>query len=271
MTSARVLLLGSGAGTAVIEPLLRRVVNVSRVADPSFEAEGRAAESPDRCDHSDVDIVVSLVDNEDHLRKFVRDQFGSGGRGKVRHLIDLGLTDLAKVRLLADACHPIGFDVHAGHLSVWAEGGTWRSLLYMQPRSMTARALVPILDAMGGVVPVSNPKSTGLLCELLSGVNLAVAREAMRIGCSAGIDPDILLRLLQRGSAANAMLTDASVVEARSSQAARDFDEQSKFARDRLRIAVDAARTRGHSAFFGALALTRFAAAASGAVSRVPE
>lgn len=263
-------MLGGGARAAVIEPFLRRVANVVRAADADVGSEGKAAGSSVGCDHSDANVVVSLLDDEEQLRKFVHGQFGSEGRGNVLHLIDLGLPHLESARRLADACHPIGIDVHAGHLSVWAEAGAWRSLVYVQPRSMIAGTLAPIFDAMGGVVPVSNPKSIGLLCDLLSGVNLAVAREAVRIGFGAGIDPGVLLGLLQRGSAANTMLSDASVAAARCLHAAGGFDERSALARDRLRVAVDAARAYGHSTFFGALALTRIAASASGAVGRVP-
>lgn len=270
MTSASVLLLGGGNLAAVVEPLLRRVANVVRVADPDVGSEEKAAGSSVGRDHSDANVIVSLVDDEERLRKFVHGQFGSEGGGNVLHLIDLGLPHLERTRRLADACHPIGIDVHAGHLSVWAEAGALRSLVYAQPRSMIAGALAPIFDAMGGVVPVSNPKLIGLLCDLLSGVNLAVAREAVRIGFGAGIDPDVLLGLLQRGSAANAMLSDASVVAAPSRHAAGGFDERSALARDRLRVAVDAARAYGHSTFFGALALTRIAASARAAVGRVP-
>ena len=218
MTQARketVALVGLGSlGSAVAArirtaglELLLYDVDQARTADVVEATGGRGV--PDIPALADASIAVCLLPDTDAVDDVVRGRPGLlGALAPGSLVLDMGSSDPHRTIELADAASAVGIEyadapvsggvarAHAGDLTVMF-GGTEEQLERARP----------ILEAVGStVVPVGRvgaAHAAKALNNLLSAIGLAGALEVLEVAQRFGVDPDLMLEIVNGSSGRN--------------------------------------------------------------------
>ena len=172
----------------------------------------RSAASPQAVGH-EADIVFASLPRPDVLTEIALAKDGLCHGRRVRCLVDLSTTgsvieqevakQLARHRIpLVDA--PV-----TGGLK-GAEDGTLTVMVAGNAKSV--RSARPLLDIFGRVVVVGPKAGQGqtlkLINNMLSAIALAGSSEAFVMGVKAGLDPDVMLDVINTGSGRNSATLD---------------------------------------------------------------
>jgi len=184
-------------------------------------------------------ILVTAFDDEDAARAALRDEDGVfAGCREGQAILDLSPITPQLFLEIVSLMARRGVRVHGAAL----EGGRAYvddSVLADPQAEKAVRAAAPVVRATGA--PGSSKAMAIVEC-MLTGVVAAAGAEAIALGVAAGVDADVLVKLLLKGSGGNQQLRGGCVV--RDSQRAIEL-----VAAQRL------GRQVGHSVYFGSLAL----------------
>jgi 3-hydroxyisobutyrate dehydrogenase-like beta-hydroxyacid dehydrogenase len=131
----------------------------------------------------------------------------------VAAFVDLGTSGPAASQAVAAALAP----VHVGAIDAPVSGGVkgaaagTLTLMVSGPASAVARAR-PLLEVLGRVIIVGERPGLGqtlkLANNLMSAASLAIASEAMAMGVKAGLDPAVMLDVINASSGRNSATQD---------------------------------------------------------------
>jgi 3-hydroxyisobutyrate dehydrogenase len=202
--------LGSAVAARIREAgleLLLYDVDQARAADVAAATGGRRV--PGIPELADASIVVCLLPDTAAVDDVVRGQpglLGTLGHGSL--VIDMGSSDPHRTIDLADAAAAVGVEYADAPVS----GGLTRAragdltVMFGGTEDQLARAL-PILDAVGStVVPVGKvgaAHAAKALNNLLSAIGLAGALEVLEVAQRFGLDPELMLEIVNGSSGRN--------------------------------------------------------------------
>jgi 3-hydroxyisobutyrate dehydrogenase-like beta-hydroxyacid dehydrogenase len=127
--------------------------------------------------------------------------------------IDLGTSGPAASQAMAAALSPAGIALVDAPVSGGVKGAAAGTLTLMiaGPAAATARAK-PLLEVFGKVIVVGEKPGLGqtlkLANNLMSAASLAIASEAMAMGVKAGLDPAVMIEVINASSGRNSATQD---------------------------------------------------------------
>jgi len=242
-----------GAGDAARD-VAARIVDICSTIE-SIDSPTLHGQGPRR---ADVDIAFTVLADVDQLREVLLGPHRiAPAEGNCIDVVDLTPAGACDTREIEQACRPAGVHLHAARRFAWLPNGQPRSLLYVDARAPATGIVADVFVALAEqVVRTTDAKTVGLLSDLLVGVNAVALREALALGCRAGVNLETLVHMLQQGSGATALLGQTI---GRGSRSPLDtdtlIDDAACGARAGLAAALNAAQRSEHSLFFGSLGL----------------
>ena len=159
-----------------------------------------------------AEIVCTCVSTPDALRAVMLGEDGAiAGALPGTLFIDFSTVDPATVRELADACGQVACHVLEAPVSGGVKGAIAGTLTIMAggDEADFERAL-PVLQIVGETLfrvgPLGSASTVKLINQMLVGVHLAAALQALVVAQRAGIDPKVLLDILTSSTGDSAML-----------------------------------------------------------------
>lgn len=236
---ARVGWIGLGAMGLPMAGVVARAGYVVKAFDANPEAVDRAsrdgvvAAADVAAAATDVDVLALMVATPAQAESVL---FGKdGAAAELREgaaVLVMATVGPGPVRQWAERLASLGVDVVDAPISGGVARAAEGDLLMMVSGSTSALAAVqPLLDAMARTAPVvgaepGDGQKVKLVNQLLCGVHIAVAAEALAFGESMGLDAGRTWEVLRHGAAASFMLDD---------RGARMVDDPS----DEVRSALD--------------------------------
>ncbi len=240
-------------------------------AEPLREAGARVADSPAAV-AAEADVVCSCVTaSEDVLEVVLGDDSGIiAGVGKGATVVDFSTVAPSVARTCAEALAQKGagfMDAPISGGDVGARQGTL-SIMVGGEREHFDRAR-PVLETMGKTITHCGPSGAGYvvkLCnQILGGLHLIAAAEALSLAREAGLEPEPMLQAVSSGAAGSWMLKNlAPKMVAGDDKPGFFVDYQLKD----LRLADEAADEFGVSLPAASLAKALFQAASRGGYGR---
>jgi L-threonate 2-dehydrogenase len=163
---------------------------------------------------TDAEILVLMVVNAEQARSVLLQEGALAALPHGAHICLMATCPPDDVMRLAgelDGCGKVLVDCPVSGGVVGAEAGTL-TIMVGAPEAAFA-AVSPVLRAMGDKLYHCGPKQgqgavVKAVNQLLCGVHLAVAGEAMALGEKAGVDPKVLLEIVSGSAASSWMLRD---------------------------------------------------------------
>ena len=189
------------------------VHDVSRKARDALAGKGaRAAASPAEV-ASAVDTVLLSLPTPDIVREVALGTNGVASGTKVKTLIDLSTTGATMAREVAAALEGKGVSAVDSPVSGGVSGAVKGTLAVMVScRRPLYAELEPMLSHIGKVFFIGERPGMGQtmkLCNnLLSAAAMAVTSEAIVFGVKAGLDPAIMVDVINAGSGRSTASTD---------------------------------------------------------------
>ena len=224
------------------------VFNRSRPAMDALAAEGaKVAASPADVGRAS-DVVITMVPDAPDVEAVLLGPDGvCSGAKPGTLLIDMSTIAPAAVRRINDQVTAKGFrmlDAPVSGGDVGAKAGTLSIMAGGTPEDFEAAR--PVFEAMGKTLTLCGPAGAGQLVkacnQIVGALVLNAVSEAIIFGRAAGVDPDIMIRVLQGGVAAT------RAMEVRGARMAKgDFAPGFKVAHHLkdLRIVMDEAKAHG--------------------------
>jgi 3-hydroxyisobutyrate dehydrogenase-like beta-hydroxyacid dehydrogenase len=204
------------------QPMASRLINagytltvhdVNRKACDALAAKGaRAAASPAEV-ASAVDTVLLSLPTPDIVREVALGTNGVASGTKVKTLIDLSTTGATMAREIAAALEKKGMSAVDSPVSGGVSGAVKGTLAVMVScRKPLYTELEPMLKHIGKVFFIGERPGMGQtmkLCNnLLSAAAMAATSEAIVFGVKAGLDPAIMVDVINAGSGRSTASTD---------------------------------------------------------------
>ena len=217
--TTRLGFIGLGSmGSAMVERLLAAgypvtVFDTSRAVVDAAVGPGAqaAADVGEVCRASD--IVLMSLPNPDIVRRVALGPDGVADAGGARVLIDLSTTGPKVSAEVAEALAGVGIAFVDAPVSGGRNGVLKGTLAIMAACSESAwDESGPVLEALGKVFRVGaepgQAQMMKLVNNLLSVVALAATAEGMSMGVKAGLDPQVMLDVINASSGRNSATTD---------------------------------------------------------------
>jgi 3-hydroxyisobutyrate dehydrogenase-like beta-hydroxyacid dehydrogenase len=195
-------LLAAGHHVSVFDP--------SAAAVGALTAQGaRGAASAIEAAHG-AGIVMASLPSPATLRGLAAELAGVTG---VAVFVDLSTSGPAASQAVAAMLAPAGIAAVDAPVSGGVKGAAAGTLTLMASGAAAAVARVkPLLDVFGRVIVVGEKPGLGqtlkLANNLMSAASLAIAAEAMAMGVKAGIDPVVMIEVLNASSGRNSATQD---------------------------------------------------------------
>ena len=159
---------------------------------------------------ADVIVAMASVPGPAEARETAR--LASSSR-TLKVFIDLSTSGPAAAKSIAATLAPHGIAAIDAPVSGGVKGAGSGKLAIMASGPAAAMAQVrPLLDVLGRVFPVGEQPGLGqtvkLANNLMSAASLAIAAEAMAMGVKAGVDPAVMLEVLNASSGRNSATQD---------------------------------------------------------------
>jgi 3-hydroxyisobutyrate dehydrogenase-like beta-hydroxyacid dehydrogenase len=211
--------IGLGAiGSPMAERLVQGgedVVVYNRTISKSARFRGRARIAASPAEMADkADIIFVCVTTGDAYRDVVLGPLGLAHGSRVKTYVHVGTNEVPVVEELAAALKTRGIATLVAPMTGGVDGAANGSLTVMAsgPREAFRKA-EPLLKHYAGKIVflgewVGAAQVMKLVNNVLSAGNLALACEAMVLGCKSGLDPAAMLEIINNGSGqSNASLT----------------------------------------------------------------
>jgi 3-hydroxyisobutyrate dehydrogenase-like beta-hydroxyacid dehydrogenase len=152
-----------------------------------------------------ADIVMSSLPSPATVRALAAELAGVAG---VSVFVDLSTSGPAAAQAVASLLAPAGIAAVDAPVSGGVKGAAAGTLTLMVSGPAAAISRVkPLIDVFGRVVVVGEKPGLGqtlkLANNLMSAASLAIASEAMAMGVKAGLDPAVMLEVLNASSGRN--------------------------------------------------------------------
>jgi len=156
------------------------------------------------------DIVMASLPSPAAIRALAAELAGVEG---VKILVDLGTSGPAASQAVAATLAPAGIAAVDAPVSGGVKGAAAGTLTLMVSGQAEAVGRVkPLLEVFGRVVVVGEKPGLGqtlkLANNLMSAASLAIASEAMAMGVKAGIDPAVMIEVINASSGRNSATQD---------------------------------------------------------------
>ncbi|GAA4709549.1 NAD(P)-dependent oxidoreductase [Pseudonocardia yuanmonensis] len=181
---------------------------VKALVDLGATAAGSASEVANR-----AAVVLTSLPTPAIVLDVVLGPDGIAQGGAVRRVVELSTTGTRTACRLADELGPRGvtsIDAPVSGGTSGAEKGTLAVMVSAPPADFAA--LQPVLSVLGKVFHVGTEPGLGQAMKLvnnyLSAAALATTSEAMAVGAKAGLDPRMMLDVLNAGSGRNSATQD---------------------------------------------------------------
>lgn len=157
-------------------------------------------------------VLVSLP-TPDIVQSVALSPSGVIAGSAVRTFIDLSTTGPAVAKVVADALGAKGITAVDAPVSGGPSGAETGTLAVMVAAPIElANALRPVLDVLGRVFFIGEKPGMGqmmkLVNNLLSASAIAITSEAMVLGTKAGLDPAVMIEVINAGSGRNTATQD---------------------------------------------------------------
>jgi 3-hydroxyisobutyrate dehydrogenase-like beta-hydroxyacid dehydrogenase len=186
------------------------VVDPNREAVAALVAQGaRAAESAVAA-AAQAPVVMASLPGPAQVRQLAAEVAGVAG---VEIFVDLSTSGPAASKAVDALLKPRGIAAIDAPVSGGVKGAATGKLTLMVsgPAQATAR-VQPLLEQLGKVVVVGEAPGLGqtlkLANNLMSAASLAIASEAMAMGVKAGLDPAVMIEVLNASSGRNSATQD---------------------------------------------------------------
>jgi 3-hydroxyisobutyrate dehydrogenase-like beta-hydroxyacid dehydrogenase len=156
------------------------------------------------------DIVMASLPSPAAVRSLATELAAVPG---IAVFVDLGTSGPAASQAMAAALAPAGIALVDAPVSGGVKGAAAGTLTLMVagPTAATARAK-PLLEVFGKVIVVGEKPGLGqtlkLANNLMSAASLAIASEAMAMGVKAGLDPAVMIEVINASSGRNSATQD---------------------------------------------------------------
>jgi 3-hydroxyisobutyrate dehydrogenase-like beta-hydroxyacid dehydrogenase len=165
-----------------------------------------AGSSRQIADHSDVVFFSLPGPSEVHAEAIGAEGVIGGARAKI--LVDLSTTGPRTIGVIAAALEGRGIDVIDAPVSGGVAGAAKGTLAVMASGAPSPmRSVVPLLEVFGKLFKVGERPGQGqvmkLANNLLSATSLAITAEAMVMGVKAGLDPRLMIDVINSGTGRN--------------------------------------------------------------------
>jgi 3-hydroxyisobutyrate dehydrogenase-like beta-hydroxyacid dehydrogenase len=182
-------------------------------AEPLIARGARAADSPADV-ASEVQIVLASLPTPDVVREVALGPQGIIEGSTVRILLDLSTTGPKAAQLISTGLREKGIVVLDAPVSGGVPGAEKGTLTVMVSGPVDAFGQVqPVLEAMAKKVYYIGEKPglaqmMKLINNLLSATAMIVSSEAFVLGVKAGLDPDVMLKIINSSSGRNSATED---------------------------------------------------------------
>jgi 3-hydroxyisobutyrate dehydrogenase-like beta-hydroxyacid dehydrogenase len=189
------------------------VFDVRKDAADAFAAKGaKVAESPAAV-ASTCEIVFASLPTPDIVRQVALGKNGVAAGSKAKIFIDLSTTGPKMAAEIAEGLAAKGIDAIDCPVSGGVAGATNGTLaVIVAGKRASVERVHDLLATIGKVFHVGEKPGLGQtmkLCNnLMSAAAMAIASEAMVMGVKAGLDPKIMLDVINAGSGRNTASTD---------------------------------------------------------------
>ena len=162
---------------------------------------------------SKADTVLMCLPTPDVVRSVTLGEAGLVRGSQVRTVIDLGTTGPRMERAIAEGLASHGITLVDSPVTGGIAGATAGTLAVMVACELdTFAAVERVLRHLGRVIHVGVApglaQTAKLANNLLSAAALAVSSEAMAMGVKAGLDPQLLIQIINAGSGRNSATED---------------------------------------------------------------
>lgn len=206
--------MGAPMSRRLIEAGYRVVVTdidrtaVDRLAELGAGVADSAAQVADR-----ADLVLASLPTPDVVREVVLGDHGVASGSRVKHFVDLSTTGADTARSVAAELSRRGIAAVDAPVSGGVSGAEKGTLAVMVACSDVDFALAePVVRRLGTVFHVGREPGLGQAMKLvnnyLSAAAMATTSEAMVVGVKAGLDPRVMLDVLNAGSGRNSATQD---------------------------------------------------------------
>jgi 3-hydroxyisobutyrate dehydrogenase-like beta-hydroxyacid dehydrogenase len=180
----------------------------TRLAASGATVAATAAEVADR-----ADLVLTSLPTPEVVREVVLGETGIITGQRINHLVDLSTTGAPTSRLIASQLAERGIATVDAPVSGGVDGASKGTLAVMVACSDVDFALAEqVIAALGKVFHVGREPGLGQAMKLvnnyLSAAALATTSEALVVGTKAGLDPRVMLDVINAGSGRNSATQD---------------------------------------------------------------
>lgn len=189
---------------------------------------------------TDADVLLVAVRNQDQLERVlyhpdsgVVPVLADGGVVLLTSTVGIEAATVVAERLAGDGLHLVDAPVSGGA----ARAGTGDLLIVVGASDEAYAVAHPVLEQLASTLQRMGPRpgdgqAMKTVNQLLCGVHVAAAAEALSLAAALGLDPEVTLRTLGAGAAASFMLGD------RGPRMVRAYDDAGPELRSRLDIFV---------------------------------
>jgi 3-hydroxyisobutyrate dehydrogenase-like beta-hydroxyacid dehydrogenase len=179
-----------------------------RVSEFGAEVAASAAEVADRCE-----IVLASLPTPEAVREVALGTDGVVAGEQVRHFVDLSTTGAPTAQAVAAGLAERGITAVDAPVSGGVSGAVKGTLAVMVACAEADFATVePILGVIGRVFHVAQQPGLGQVMKLannyLSAAAIALTSEAMVVGTKAGLNPHVMIDVLNASSGRNSATQD---------------------------------------------------------------
>jgi 2-hydroxy-3-oxopropionate reductase len=214
MTPDRLGFVGLGhMGSRIARTLLGKghellVFDLRKDAVDVLVAAGASAAASARDVASQCEAVFVCLPTPEAVQEVASGANGLSGGTKIRTYIDLSTTGPLVAQAVAWQLRPLGITCLDAPVSGGLGAAERGTLSVMVAGPMPAvEEMLPVLRCFGTPTHVSETVGLGhmmkLINNLLSGTAIAITAEAMVLGVKAGLDPEVMLKVLNLSSGRN--------------------------------------------------------------------
>jgi 3-hydroxyisobutyrate dehydrogenase-like beta-hydroxyacid dehydrogenase len=212
----KIAFLGTGRmGSGMVARLLAAgheltVYDPNAAATAALAAQGARVAASIREAAAAADVVMASVPGPSDAKAAAVEVAAARG---AKLFIDLSTSGPAAAQAIAATLTPVGIGAVDAPVSGGVKGAANGKLAIMAsgPAAALARA-TPLLEVLGKVFAVGEKPGLGqtvkLANNLMSAASLAIAAEAMAMGAKAGVDPAVMLEILNASSGRNSATQD---------------------------------------------------------------
>jgi 3-hydroxyisobutyrate dehydrogenase-like beta-hydroxyacid dehydrogenase len=186
------------------------VFDFSKESVAALAAKGARAATSAVDAASGSDIVMASLPSPAAVRALATELVAVPG---IKVLVDLGTSGPAASQAMAATLSPAGIALVDAPVSGGVKGASAGTLTLMiaGPAAATAR-VKPLLEVFGKVIVVGEKPGLGqtlkLANNLMSAASLAIASEALAMGVKAGLDPAVMIEVINASSGRNSATQD---------------------------------------------------------------